>query len=327
MRLDLTQYWYRDRLHYALVMLLPFSWLFGWLVSIRRFLYRSGIFAVKRVHVPVVIVGNVTFGGTGKTPFVIWLANLLRAQGYHPGIITRGYSGQGHNSAYWPTFQDAPNKIGDETLLLLRQTLCPVVIAKKRVLAARALLERAACDIILCDDGMQHYGLHRDIEIALIDGVRRFGNRQLLPAGPLREPVGRVKQADVVVVHGGEGATMHLAPTALFSVAHPSTKIALSDYTQKKVHAVAGIGHPERFFTLLKELGFDIIPHIFPDHYHFKANDISFSDELPVIMTEKDAVKCVSFANQHCWYLGVKAMIDPAIQEIILSKVKLRCEK
>jgi tetraacyldisaccharide 4'-kinase len=274
-----------------------------------------------------VIVGNVTFGGTGKTPFVIWLVNLLRAQGYRPGIITRGYSGRTHRSAYWPSFQDAPSEEGDETLLFLKNTTSPVVIAKKRVLAARALLERTDCNIILCDDGMQHYGLHRDIEIALIDGVRRFGNKKLLPAGPLRESPNRVKKADVVVIHGGEGATMRLEPTALFSVANPAIKISLADYTHKKVHAVAGIGHPERFFTLLRELGFDIIPHTFPDHHHFKASDISFSDELPVIMTEKDAVKCTTFANKNCWYLGVKTIIDPVIEQTILSKVKLRCEK
>lgn len=323
MKFDLTRYWYQPSLHPISISLLPFSWLFGICATIRRWLYRVGMRHIKAFHAPIIVVGNITVGGTGKTPFVIWLAHLLQKNGYRPGIVSRGVGGKRQITPHWVNSNDSPHDVGDEAKLLYKHTNCKVVICIDRASAVSDLLQHSNCDIVICDDGLQHYRLARDIEIAIVDGERRFGNHCLLPAGPLRESVKRLNQVDWVIVNGGSEHEnkMQLEPMQLISLKQ-NLSMSLAAFTSKKIHAVAGIGHPERFFTLLKQAGFDIIPHVFPDHYLFTHKDLQFNDSLPIIMTEKDAVKCVEFANENCWYLPVAAKIDFELEQEILAKLK-----
>lgn len=293
------------------MLLAPLSWLFCITVLLRRLSYASRLAAVHRLGVPVVVVGNLTIGGTGKTPLVIWLSKFLKSHGFRPGIVTGGYKGSARR---WPQQVGAdsdPVAVGDESVVLARRSLCPVAAAPARVVAARALIDQADCDVILCDDGMQHLALGRDLEIAVVDGVRRFGNGRCLPAGPLRERVSRLKRVDLVVAYGaaqpGEFVMDYLPGTprrVLNGEARP-----LAAFAGKRFHAVAGIGDPARFFSQLRGLGLSVTEHPFPDHHAYAAADLDFGDGLPVLMTEKDAVKCQRFARSHHWYLPIEARL------------------
>ncbi|MCB1761241.1 MAG: tetraacyldisaccharide 4'-kinase [Gammaproteobacteria bacterium] len=291
-------------------LLMPLSWLFCLLVWIRRSLYRFGLLRSYRAPVPVVVVGNITVGGTGKTPLVVWLVGHLSNLGYRPGIVARGYRG---SSSQWPLSVDAssdPRVAGDEPVLLARRTLCPVCVGPDRPAAVRQLLERDDCDIIVTDDGLQHYALRRDLEIAVVDGERRFGNELCLPAGPLREPLSRLRSVDMVVANGeavsGE-FPMRLSAVTAVNLQDSALSRSLEDFIGGPVHAVAGIGNPARFFATLRQLGLDVREHPFPDHHDFNYREIQFNDEYPVLMTEKDAVKCTRFAKLCHWYLKVDA--------------------
>ena len=305
-------------------MLLPLSWLFCAIAVVRRLLYRMAVLKAHRMPVPVIIVGNISVGGTGKTPLVTWLIKLLREQGYTPGIVSRGYGG---GATHWPQQVRAdsdPRMVGDEAVLLSRRTACPMAVGPNRVDAARALLEYTDCDIIVADDGLQHYALARDIEIAVIDGVRRFGNQHCLPAGPLREPLGRMKTVDLVVTNGVAGVReyhMELVPGRLQNLALPDKTTSLEYFAGKTVHAIAGIGYPERFFRQLELAGITVIEHPFPDHHPFTAQDIVFADDLPVLMTEKDAVKCEGFARAQHWSVPVDAKLDDRMLPLILRMI------
>ncbi|MFZ3067317.1 MAG: tetraacyldisaccharide 4'-kinase, partial [Gammaproteobacteria bacterium] len=215
MSFDLTKHWYQRQLSWVSLLLLPFSWLFHLIVMARRGMYRSGILKTHSVPVPVIIVGNIAVGGTGKTPFVIWLVDYLKQQGYRPGIISRGAGGARQTNPYLVKTNDHPCKVGDEALLLANHTNCPLVIGVDRVAAARFLLAQSDCNIIISDDGLQHYALRRDVELVIVDGVRRFGNQQLLPAGPLRESIKRLEGVDAVIVNGEQ---MQLVPGDLVVV-------------------------------------------------------------------------------------------------------------
>lgn len=318
----LEHHWYRLTL--VSVLLMPLSLIFCALVQLRRGLYRLGILASARLPVPVLVVGNITVGGTGKTPLVIWLANYLRQAGYRPGIVTRGYRGQ---SKTWPvtvTPQTTVEQVGDEAVLLARYCGCPVLAGPDRVAAARLHVEQG-CNAIVSDDGLQHYRLHRDLEIAVIDSTRRFGNGLCLPAGPLREPVTRLKSVALRVANGtsetGE-LGMTLAPTGFYNLAKPELRATAEQFSATPVHAVAGIGNPERFFSSLRGLGLTVIPHPFPDHHTFLPGELEFGDEQRIIMTEKDAVKCQAFANTRCWVLAVEAQPDATLGEQILIRLK-----
>lgn len=319
---DLARYWYRQSLHFFTFLLLPFSWLFGFIITIRQWLYRVGIIKTSHFDIPIIVVGNITVGGTGKTPFVIWLAQFLREQGYHPGIVSRGVGGKKQVKPHRVTAQDAAEEVGDEALLLL-QSDCPVVIGINRSAAVEMLLNQTSCNIVISDDGLQHYRLGRNIEIIMVDGLRQFGNRHLLPAGPLREPMKRLNQVDFVVTNGGgsDALTMTLEPLAIISLQDKQNKMKLDEFSSRKIHAVAAIGHPERFFQMLENAGFEVIPHSFPDHYHYQANDFNFSDSLPILMTEKDAVKCKAFADHRFWYVSVTANIHRTLQQQLLAKL------
>lgn len=316
----LDHYWYST--NPVAVLLLPLSWLFCLAVMLRRAAYRTGLLKTARLPVPVIVVGNISVGGTGKTPLVVWLAAFLKQHGYRPAIVSRGYGGQTREYPLFVMPDSDPRLAGDEAVLLVRRCGCPMAVAPDRVAAARKVLE-AGCDIIISDDGLQHYRLGRDIEIAVIDGARRLGNGRCLPAGPLREPPGRLRRVDLIVVNGGPAATgqfeMHLRSGALRNLADEGVTRDPADFRGQTVHAVAGIGHPARFFGHLRRLGLDIVEHAFPDHHPFAAQDLRFGDNAPIIMTEKDAVKCRGFANESCWYLPVAAELSGDFGERLMG--------
>ena len=248
---------------------------------------------------------------------VIALANLLKAKGYRPGLVSRGYGG---TTAKWPqqVRRDSdPVVVGDEAVLLARRTNYPMAVGPNRVAAAQALLKYNQCDVILSDDGLQHYALARDIEIAVIDGVRRLGNGHLLPAGPLREPKRRLKKVDFVIANGGGSRgefTMKIRLGIPRRLGDDQEAGGWERFQNAKVHAVAGIGHPERFFTSLKKAGIDPMEHPYPDHHAFNHEDINFDDSAPTLMTEKDAVKCARFASANHWYVPIEAELDPRFE-------------
>jgi tetraacyldisaccharide 4'-kinase len=307
--------------------LAPLGWCFRGLVSLRRLAFNSGLFRVFEAPVPVIVVGNVTVGGTGKTPLVIWLADYLQRRGQRPGIVARGYRGR---ATKWPQQVRAdgdPNTVGDEAIVIARQTVCPVVVGPNRAQCVEALLNHADCNIVVADDGLQHYGLARDIEIAVIDGVRRFGNNRCLPAGPLREPVARLGTVDLIVTNGiagrGEFSMKYLAGE-LVNLASAERRVAIEAFEDKEIHAIAGTGYPEHFFSYLRSKGFRLSPHAFGDHHRYRPGDLDFGDRLPVVMTEKDAVKCEAFASSRYWYVPIKAVLPEVFErrlDIILSKV------
>ncbi len=324
--------WYRD--HPLGLALAPLSWLYGGFVLLRRAAYRTGLRRMSRCSRPVVVVGNLTVGGTGKTPLVVWLVECLRRQGYRPGIVTRGYRGEARE---WPQEVCAgsdPRAVGDEPVLLARRSGCPVMAGPDRYGAARDLVERHGCDVIVSDDGLQHLALHRDIEIAVIDAARRFGNGRLLPAGPMREPLARLASVDLVVENGGgDGAPefpgasiracypMRVRALPLCSLAG-DRRLAPAGWSGRTVHAVAGIAHPERFFATLEALGLRVIPHPYPDHHRFAPGEITFGDGLPVIMTEKDAVKCRGFAASGHWYLPIAAELPNPFEQRLIELLR-----
>ena len=303
-RLELS--WYRRSPW--LILLTPASLVYCGLSRLRRRFYRTGLLARHRLPVPVVIVGNLTAGGTGKTPLVTWLIDFLSVSGYRPGVIARGYKG---SARHWPQTVCAdsdPLSVGDEAVLLAGRCGCPVVVGPDRVAAARALLEQGECDLIVADDGLQHYALDRDIEIVVIDGARRFGNGFCLPAGPLRESTGRLTEVDLVVVNGAGGPgeypmTMRAEKAVSLEPGIPPRELA--GFGRQSVHAVAGIGNPGRFFASLRQAGMRLQEHVFPDHHDYVAADLDFGDNRPVVMTEKDAVKCRNFGLRNSWYIPV----------------------
>lgn len=309
------------------ILLLPISALFFLAVITRRLLYRLGFLQSHRLPVPVVVVGNITVGGTGKTPLVLWLADFLRKHGYRPGIVSRGYGSR----AYAPqsvTSSSDPLLVGDEPVLLAQRAQCPVWVGRQRVDVARALLSaRPDCDVLISDDGLQHYALQRDVEIVVMDGTRRFGNGWLLPAGPLREPTTRLKSVDAVVVNGGSVATgeysMQLVGNC-FRQLKQAVIASPADFSGKLLHAVAGIGHPSRFFSQLNALGLKVTEHPFPDHHAYQPHELQFEDAGEILMTEKDAVKCAAFAPDNAWALVVDAEADAALGEKVLEKIRNR---
>tara|TARA_R110002095_G_scaffold29211_3_gene28899 strand:+ start:174 stop:1172 length:999 start_codon:yes stop_codon:yes gene_type:complete len=307
----------------------PLAWVFGMLVRLRRVLYRRGWLAATRLSVPVIVVGNITVGGTGKTPLVIWIAELLKSAGYSPGIISRGYGGEASN---WPQQVRADSDsrvVGDEAKILARRTGCPVAVGPNRAQSAQALMDHYHCNIIISDDGLQHYALQRDIEIVLVDGERRYGNRYLLPAGPLREPVERLKTVDFIVCNGLANTGEHplkIEGNEAVRLLAESDEVELNSFAAQPFHAVAGLGNPSRFFSHLKKFGLTFEQHVFPDHYAYTEKDINFADQKPVLMTEKDAVKCTLIAEQNHWYVPVRAQMTETFGLSLLSLLKERTD-
>ena len=328
----LEQHWYCvSPLH---LLTWPLSMLFAALTGLRRVLYRSGFYPATRVPVPVIVVGNISVGGTGKTPLVIRLAEWLRECGCHPGIVSRGYGGSSRSPR--PALAgDDPREVGDEPVLLARRTGCPVWVGVRRGEVAHALLAaHPECDVILSDDGLQHYALARDVAIAVVDGERGFGNGMLLPAGPLREPLRRLACADAIVINGTALFSRDMLPgdvpvfdmnvtgDRFYGVVDPRRQAGPDYFAGRCVHAVAAIGYPQRFFNRLRELGISFLAHPFPDHHAFSVADVTFADGDAVIMTEKDAVKCVDLANENFWMLRVDAQTETALEALILNRIR-----
>jgi len=324
--------WYSPRCSALTALLRPLSSLFGAAVALRRVLYRRGILRSVRLPVPVVVVGNITVGGSGKTPLVAALARALAQRGHRPGIVSRGYGRVSVDDAPIPVAaDDDPDRVGDEPLLLARAGF-PVVVARDRAAAGRDLLARhPECDVILADDGLQHYRLARDVEVAVVDTTRSPGRPWLLPAGPLREPESRLAEVDVVVALVPAGVAppaslsgafaMTFAGEIFVRVGDPRVTAPASRFAGAGVHALAGIGHPERFFAQLAAMGIAAAPHSFPDHHRFVADDLAIGGARAIVMTEKDALKCEAFADERCWYLPVEARIDDALVTLIEGRL------
>ncbi|HEY1076013.1 MAG TPA: tetraacyldisaccharide 4'-kinase [Fontimonas sp.] len=308
------------------LLLRPFAALYGRLSAARR---RKARPQGLPVPVPVVVVGNISVGGTGKTPFTIWLVGQLRLLGWKPGVISRGYGGRAPRYPHVVAVDGDAAHSGDEPLLIARRCGCPVVVAPDRHAAALRLLEGGDVDIIVADDGLQHYALARDLEICIVDGARGLGNEALLPAGPLREPVARLRDVDLIVVNGGTWCPAGLASVRMQLQAEHALPLrdgrprALSEFAGQRVHAVAGIGHPPRFFSMLRGHGIDVIEHAFADHHPYQAGDLQFGDRLPLLMTEKDAVKCSALDLTDAWFVPVTAQLPAAdaahVQELLKS--------
>jgi tetraacyldisaccharide 4'-kinase len=328
----LERRWYSKKHDWVTFPLIPFSWLFGGIVKLRRRSYRNNTHKISQFPVPVIVVGNITVGGTGKTPFVIWLAKFLKSQGWMPGIVSRGVGGKQKCSPRWVEKNSNPKIVGDEAVLLAQRSDCPVVIGVNRVAAIQELLSKTPCNIVISDDGLQHYKMGRDLEIALLDGGRGLGNESLLPAGPLREPKKRLSEVDFVVYQTTmalpeerqQGSfAMQLSGNILVSVHDDQLKVPLNHFQQATVHAVAAIGNPQRFFAELRKAGLTLIEHVFPDHYLYEASDFAFKDDLPIIMTEKDAVKCQRFSDERFWCLPVEMEIDANFVDQLLKRINL----
>ncbi len=306
--------WYRPG-HPLAWLLAPLGWLYCGIAVLRALAYRRGWLASYAVGAPVLLVGNLTVGGTGKTPLVLWLTARLRQQGWSPGVATRGYGGARSAGPRPVPPRGDPASFGDEPVLLARRAGCPVVAGRDRVAVARALVDQG-CDVIVSDDGLQHYRLQRDLEILLIDGSRGYGNGRCLPAGPLREPPGRERRADLILVNG-DGARdnlprMTLVPGDAVNLADPLQRRPLRGFLGEEVTAVAGIGNPRRFFAMLRAAGLALSARPYPDHYRFRRSDLAGWPSGPILMTEKDAVKCAPLAGPGYWFVPVDAHPDEA---------------
>jgi tetraacyldisaccharide 4'-kinase len=331
MRAALTQLWYGKARGAA--WLAPLASLYGAVTSVRRRAYELGLLRRYGVGSAVVVVGNLTVGGTGKTPLVAWLARELTRRGYRVGILSRGYGSRSRaprlvaSTATW-------QEVGDEPLLLAQSTGCMTAVGADRVAAGR-LLSVHGMNVVVCDDGLQHLRLVADCRIVVVDGERGFGNGRLLPAGPLREPIAQLRNADAVVVNGAVPAAilgdsahklgaalieMHLVASAAHALSGGARR-ALALFAGTPLHAVAGIGNPARFFRLLRSFGLEVIEHPFPDHHPLVASDLEFGDDLPVFMTEKDAVKCRGFADARLWRVPVTAQLNDTDAQELLARV------
>jgi tetraacyldisaccharide 4'-kinase len=323
-------FWYQP-LRWWAWLFYPLAQLLFVISTIRRFFLQRSIqknaqknaYKKNGVRLPVIIVGNISVGGNGKTPFAIWLCEMLIKEGYKPGIVSRGYGGKGALYPLLLTNETEGSEAGDEPVMLFKRLQIPIVVDPKRVRAARHLSKHCDVDIIISDDGLQHYALARDIEIAVVDGTRRFGNQKLMPMGPLREPLSRLKEVDFIINNGEQAdneITMLLQPQACKAVDGRTACLP----KLSKVNACAAIGYPQRFFTSLQSQHYQLAKQVpFADHHAFKTTDFEqFESQLPLLMTEKDAVKCLQFALPNWWYLPINAQLPDAFKNELLQKIK-----
>ena len=298
-------------------LLLPLAWLYRLLIEIRLLLLKIGVLHRETPSLPVIVIGNLNVGGTGKTPLTLELANRLQRRGLRPGIVSRGYGGVKGARPILVSPQSDPAVVGDEPLLLARNTECPVVVHPDRVAAVERLADEGV-NVVISDDGLQHYRMRRNYEVVVVDGARGFGNGRLLPAGPVREPLARLRSVDQVMIHGKW--EMSAAPPAQAMNFDVRAKNAISladhgirplaDFAGQTVHAVAGIGNPARFFATLQSHGISVLEHAFPDHAKYRREDLQFGDDLPLLMTEKDVVKCQELGLANAWYVPVEIVVE-----------------
>jgi tetraacyldisaccharide 4'-kinase len=329
----LHRVWYEGASYYQ--MLLPLSGLYWLIITLRRCLYGLGIFGRHRAIVPVIIVGNITAGGTGKTPVTIWLAGELRKRGFTVGIVSRGYGGSKSSTSMRVDTASDPDVVGDEPVLLAKRTGCTVVVDSNRVRAAQMLVDDGV-NVIIADDGLQHYRLERTYEICVIDGARGLGNRFLLPAGPLRETIDRLSEVDQVLINGRRGdnvaelTAVEQNAIEFELVAREITRLngsltrPIEGFSGTTVHAVAAIGNPARFFDMLRAHGIQVIEHAFQDHARLSASDLKFGDDFEVLMTEKDAVKLDATSSDKYWTVPVDLEIDPVLSSPWLEQIESR---
>ncbi len=321
-----------------LMLLWPLSLLYRCVIAARGLAYQCGWLQSYKADVPVVVVGNITVGGTGKSPLVAALVKQFQSQGMQPGVVSRGYGAQTRHVQPWQVSAgDDASQVGDEPAMLAGQVSCPIVVCTDRMLAI-ATLQEQGCDVVIADDGMQHYRMQRDVEICVVDGKRWWGNGFLLPVGPMREPLQRLQKVDCLVVNGSNGATPpqgSLDGVSVFNMTLQSQDlIPLNQSASRavvrppeppaRVHGVAGIGHPQRFFDTLTQLGYEVIPHAKADHHCFKETDFAFREALPVVMTAKDAVKCRNLYLENAWVLPVEAELNTDFYAFLQTRI-LEC--
>ena len=310
------QFWYQSR-SWISYFLIPFSLLYQITVILRRIVYIFGIKKIQQFPVPIIVIGNVTVGGNGKTPLAICLANQLKKRGFQPGFISRGYGGKIKDGLLRVVTPNSdPFLVGDEAILLVR-TGCPVVVGVDRPAAIEYLLKNFSCNIIISDDGLQNYSLSRDIEIVVIDSDRQFGNGLCMPAGPLREPKSRLNTVDFLIVK-------QLRPVEIYQLNNPEKKINFEKLQGKTIHAVAGLGNPKSFFCQLELLGAKVIKHAFPDHYFYQKKDFQFEDDKIILMTEKDAVKCKEFNNERLFCLSVTLEMPEQFLQSFFQQLEIK---
>ena len=297
---------------------------YGAVVRMRRWFYAAHWLPRVRLPVPVVVVGNLTAGGTGKTPLTIAIVTALRARGFKPGVVSRGHGGSASAAMRVDSTTD-PAVAGDEACMIARSNGTPLAVGRDRSAAARLLLDEEKIDVLVADDGLQHYRLCANVEICVIDGARRFGNRRLLPAGPLRESVDHYRSFDFRVCNGDGAASDEISMrlTGEEAVAlSGARRRPLAEFAGRRVHAIAAIGNPARFFEQLRVAGVDVVEHAFGDHHAFVRNDIDFADDLPVLMTEKDAVKCTGFATDRHWFVPVRAVLPESFFDALAQRLR-----
>jgi len=329
----LHRIWYEGGSLYQ--MLLPLSGIYWLLITLRRCLYGMGILGRHRAIVPVIIVGNITAGGTGKTPVTIWLVRELRERGFTPGVVSRGYGGSRSRSSMRVDTASDPDVVGDEPVLIARRAECPVVVDADRSRAAQMLVDDGV-DVIIADDGLQHYRLERTYEICVIDGVRGLGNRMLLPAGPLRETIGRLSEVDQVLINGigtrdaGHSTAVEQNAIEFELVANEVRRLngsltrPIEGFAGTTVHAVAAIGNPTRFFDMLRTHGMQVIEHAYQDHARLSDGELEYGDDFEVLMTEKDAVKLDAAISDKYWTVPVDVRIDAVVSGPWLAQIESR---
>jgi tetraacyldisaccharide 4'-kinase len=318
--------WQRKNSFFYLI-LVPLSWFFALVTALRRLAYRYGLLKSYALPVPVIIVGNINVGGSGKTPVVIWLVEQLKNNGYHPAVISRGYGG----SARLPTqvtLDVSASTVGDEPVLIASRCDCPVWVGANRVDVGMALLKaHPECNVIISDDGLQHYLLKRNVEIAVVDADGGDESAYLLPAGPLREPLSRLKTVDIIINNGEKIADsafqMQTAGEQFYNLLNANVTATAADFKRKTIKAMAGIGKPERFYNQLCDLGLTFTSVTFDDHHAYTEKEVAEIESDILVMTEKDAVKCKPFAKSHHWVLPIEAQIDAALMPLILAKLAL----
>ncbi|MBO68486.1 MAG: tetraacyldisaccharide 4'-kinase [Acidiferrobacteraceae bacterium] len=322
LQLMLEESWYQRTI--LSFMLLPLSALYGVVLTLRVAAYRCGLLKRANAGVPVIVIGNLTVGGTGKTPLTIALARYLRERGYSPGIVSRGYKGKAEAQSRLVNGDEDAGLVGDEPLLIRRETGCPVVVGRKRPIACDQLIAHHGVDIIISDDGLQHLSLERAIEIVVVDGKRLFGNRLLLPAGPLRETTKRLHSVDFVVRHGGLPYASEYTMRSQLEYAvnlHTGERRDLNSFLDREIHAVAGIAHPVEFFRKLEDLGIRMIEHKFPDHHNYRKIDIEQLLNKTVLITAKDAIKLVNYAGKDWWSVPLIVDLNDYFLDNLLKKL------